>query len=334
MKNYKNIVNFLKINKINYVLNEPIKNHTSIKIGGNATFFAYVKTEKQFVKLLNYLISIQQKFYILGNGTNTLASDNGYNGVVICTKKLKKYKVQNYFNQILKKKKNKTVICDKLSCNNYFNSQNTKLAKSIYVQTGMGLFEFCKLLKELELGGLEFAYGIPGSIGGAICMNAGAFNKNIGDFVEYVKVYNNGKIKKIKRINMNFAYRQSIIQNSNLIVLGVKFNLQYSTSNKIEKLQQDYFNKRLSTQPYSNLSFGSVFKRNLNFEPVSKLIDDLGLKGYRIGGAEISKKHAGFIVNIASATCQDCLLLIKYIQQKVYDAYGFIPEPEVKLLED
>ena len=311
MKNKQKIIDFLNKNKISFNLNVSLKNHTSIKIGGNASIFTYVKSEKQFVNLLNFLCTINQKYYVLGNGTNTLASDDGYDGVVICTKKFKRYK-QN--------------------CNTLNKTEHN--IKSIYVQAGMGLFEFGKLLKKLCLGSLEFAYGIPGTIGGAICMNAGAYNKNIGDYVEYVKVYNNGKVKKFKNEDMNFSYRQSVVQNSKMVVLGAKFNLLKTDSKCIEKLQQEYFNKRLQSQPYSDLSFGSVFKRNLNIEPISKLIDNLGLKGFRVGGAEISKKHAGFIINIASATCQDCLLLIKYIQQKVFDAYGFIPEPEVKLLED
>ena len=125
-----------------------------------------------------------------------------------------------------------------------------------------------------------------------------------------------------------------MVQNSDIVVLGAKFNFKKGDQKQIENLQNFYFQKRLNSQPYSDLSFGSVFKRNLNFDPVSKLIDDVGLKGYSIGGAEISKKHAGFIINVGSATCQDCLLLIKYIQQRIYESYGFVPEPEVKFLGD
>ena len=163
-------------------------------------------------------------------------------------------------------------------------------------------------------------------------MNAGAYNQCVGDFVEYVKVFQNGKIRKIIKDDMHFDYRHSIAQNNNMVILGAKFNFEKSNSKIIEDLQNMYFGKRLNSQPYSDLSFGSVFKRNKNFEPVSKLIDTLGLKGFSIGNAQISKKHAGFIINIGSATCQDCLLLIKYIQQKIYEVYGFVPQPEVQFL--
>jgi len=305
MKNNKIIIDTLSQNKINYTLNEPLSAHTSIKIGGVAKIFINVKTEKELIFVLNFLKKNEIRYHILGNGTNTLASDNGYNGVVICTKKLKRYKVS-------------------------IKNHNA----SIYVQSGMGLFEFNKFLRHLGFEGLEFSYGIPGSIGGAICMNAGAYNQNIGDFVKYVKIFQNGKIKKISKSKMLFSYRNSMVQNSDIVVLGAKFNFKKGDQKQIENLQNFYFQKRLNSQPYSDLSFGSVFKRNLNFDPVSKLIDDLGLKGYSIGGAEISKKHAGFIINVGSATCQDCLLLIKYIQQRIYESYGFVPEPEVKFLGD
>lgn len=303
MKNFKYIIDTLSQNKIQYNINELLSAHTSIKIGGNAKIFINIKTEKELIFAVNLLSQNKAKFHILGNGTNTIASDAGFDGAVICTKKLKRYKVS------IK--------------NNY---------GSIYVQSGMGLFEFNKLLRRFGLEGLEFSFGIPGTVGGAVCMNAGAYNQNIGDFVEYVKVLFNGQVKKISKCDMQFAYRQSIVQKNDIQVLGAKFNLKIGNTKQIENLQNSYFQKRLESQPYSDLSFGSVFKRNLNFEPISKLIDDLGLKGYRIGDAEISKKHAGFIVNVGSATCQDCLLLIKYIQQKIYKHYGFVPEPEVKFL--
>ncbi|HAJ77612.1 MAG TPA: UDP-N-acetylenolpyruvoylglucosamine reductase [Clostridiales bacterium] len=305
MKYLNEIIDTLSRNKIMYLIDEELSNHTSIKIGGKCKIFVNIKTEKELIYVVNYLQKIKAKFYILGNGTNTLASDNGFDGVVISTQKLNRYKVS-------------------------FKNNNA----SIYVQCGMGLFNFGKLLRKMGFSGLEFAYGIPGSVGGAICMNAGAYNQSIGDFVEYVKVLKGGKVKKLSKSEMKFSYRNSIVQKSDIIVLGAKFNFKKGNSKDIENLQQQYFQKRLSSQPYSDLSFGSVFKRKENFEPISKLIDMLGLKGYSIGNAQISKKHAGFIINVGSATCQDCLLLIKYIQKKVYESYGFTPEPEVQFLGD
>ena len=303
MKNYKKIIDTLSQNNYIYKLEENLSKHTSIKIGGKAKIFIEVKTEKQLIFLIKYLSLIGTKYHILGNGTNTLFSDKNFDGVIVCTRGLKKY---------------------------FINIGNCKNA--IYVQAGMGLFELNKLLKKLGFGGLEFTYGIPGSVGGAVCMNAGAFNQSIGDFVEYVKIFDGERVQIISKKNMLFSYRQSIVQNSNLVVLGVKLNLKKSNSQDIEFLQKQYFQKRLDSQPYDKLSFGSCFKRYDGKEPVSKLIDDLGLKGYRIGDAEISKKHAGFIINIGSATCQDVRLLIKYIQEKIFEHFGFIPEPEVKFL--
>ena len=250
--------------------------------------------------MINFLCDNDIKYHILGNGTNTIFADSGFDGVVISTKNLKKIKIKE---------------------------------SSIFVECGVGLFELGKTTKKTGLSGLEFAYGIPGSVGGAVVMNAGAFGKSIGDFVEYVKVFVDGKIKKISKKKMCFSYRSSLAQKKDMIVLGAKFNLEFSSPFEVEKKQQNFFEHRLITQPYSDLSFGSVFKRNNEHLPVSKLIDELGLKGYRIGGAEVSKKHAGFIVNIGSATCQDCILLIKYIQSKIFDAYGFVPEPEVKIVD-
>ena len=133
---------------------------------------------------------------------------------------------------------------------------------------------------------------------------------------------------------MQFSYRNSVVQNSNLIIVAVKFKLTKTNSNQIEFLQNEYLQKRLTSQPYAEPSLGSVFKRKDGYEPISKLIETLGLKGYSIGGAVISQKHAGFIINKQSATCQDVLKLIEYIQNKIKQVYGFVPELEIKVLGD
>ena len=293
------VKSFFEKRNIEYLEHESLSKRTSVHVGGKAKFFAVPNTQKKLLDLLAFLNENEIKYQILGNGTNLLCLDEGYEGVIICTKKLKRYKVSK---------------------------------TNIYVQCGMGLFEFGKLLRKFELSGLEFMYGIPGSIGGAIVMNAGAFEKNIGEYVEYVLVYQNGKSKKLSREQMKFSYRYSLAQSEQMIVLGAKLNLSKSHAESIAKLQEQYFQKKLASQPYDMPSFGSAFKRNEKL-PISKIVDELGLKGYTIGGAQISKKHAGFIVNIGDATCQDYLEMIKYIQQKVFDAYGFVPEPEVRFLE-
>ena len=299
MKYYKQIIEIMSQNKIDYYLNEPLSNYTSVKIGGKAKIFAEISSKKQFVTLLDFLTQTKTKYYILGNGTNTLACDENIDAVVICTKK---------FNQ-------------------YYVSKG-----GIYVNAGLGLFKLNNVLCALKQTGLEFSYGIPGTVGGAVAINAGAYDGCVGNFVNYVVAYVNGRVKKISGKNMQFGYRTSLAQKTKMVILGVKFKLNKGNAKQIKKLQNFYFNTRLASQPYDSLSFGSAFKRNANHQPVSKLVDMLGLKGYQIGGAQISKKHAGFIINVGFATCKDFVLLIKYIQKKVFENFGFVPEPEVKLL--
>ncbi|MGN1212830.1 MAG: UDP-N-acetylmuramate dehydrogenase [Christensenellales bacterium] len=288
----------LKIQDIK--INEPLKNHSNIKIGGNAKIFVLIKTQKQLKDCIVFLNAIKSQYFVLGNGTNTLFGDNGYDGVVISLgKSFKGYKIYD---------------------------------DGIFANAGLNLFELNKLCRQYGFAGLEFSYGIPGSVGGAVCMNAGAYGKSIGDFIDFCLVIKNGKLKKVKAKDMKFSYRHSIVNDEHLTVVGAKFNLLKGDAKQIENLQNEYFQKRLQNQPYSQPSLGSVFKRKDGTLPVSKMIDELGLKGHSVGGACVSEKHAGFIVNKGSATCQDVLKLIKYIQQKVKKVYGFEPELEIKIL--
>ena len=284
---------------IDFLQNELLSRHTSIKIGGVTQIFALPKNFKQ----LRLCVSIAQKkgikFCILGNGTNTLFSDEGFDGVVICTKRLNKIKVQ---------KDGLLALC------------------------GVNLFDLCNFCKQNCLAGVEFLKGIPGSVGGAMQTNAGAFGGAIGDFVEYVIVYDPffDRIEKLSKSDLCFGYRTSALEDSQKVVFAAKLVLKVGEKSQIESLQNQFFQKKLATQPYDKLSLGSTFKRNPNFPPISKIIDELGLKGYSVGGASVSKKHAGFLTNNAKATCQDYLLLIKYIQQKVFEKYGFVPQLEIK----
>lgn len=297
--NVHDIVDTLYQLKITDVkLAEPLKNHSSIKIGGNAKIYVKVHTQKQLKNCLLFLCATKSQYYILGKGTNTLFADGGFNGVVVDVSGLKNFKV---------------------------------CADGIYAHAGLSLFELNKACRSFGFAGLEFSFGIPGSVGGAVCMNAGAYGKAIGDFVDYCFVIKNGKLKKVKGSNLNFSYRHSEVQSQNLTVVGVKFKLPKGDKKQIEILQNEYFQKRLQSQPYSEPSLGSVFKRH-NGQPVSKIIDNLGLKGFCVGDACVSEKHAGFIVNKGAATCQDVLKLVKYIQNKVKKNYGYKPELEIKVL--
>lgn len=301
MNNVANIVDTLyQLNIKEVLLNELLSKHTTIKIGGMANLFVKIKSARQLKDCIKFFNENNINYYVLGRGSNILAGDDGFNGAIISlSNSLNKYKI---------------------------------LEDGIYAEAGVGLFELNRICRTFGFGGLEFSYGIPGSVGGAVCMNAGSFGYSIGDFVEYVRVIENNKFKKLKKEQMQFAYRKSIVQNKGIIVVGVKFKLEKKDKKEIENLQNIYFHKKLETQPYSELSFGSVFKRNNSFEPVSKLIDKLGLKGFSIGGASISEKHAGFIINKRNATCKDCLKLIQYIKQQIRAKYNFEPELEVELL--
>ena len=282
------------------LVDEPLKNHTSIRIGGGAKLLVKPKTKKQVTACINFFVTNNIKFFVIGNGSNLLVSDDGYDGVVI--------------------KLGRNLCGYKISDN------------SIYADAGMSLFELNKICKLNGLSGLEFSYGIPGSVGGAICMNAGSFGHSIGEFLDYCLVLENGKLKKVKAKKFEFEYRHSIVKQKGWVVLGAKFNLIKKEPREVELLQNEYFQKKLATQPYSELSFGSVFKRKDGEVAISKIIDDLKLKGKSFGDAEISKKHAGFIINKGTATCKDCLKLIKYIQKKIQQHFGFCPELEVQLL--
>ena len=293
-----------KISKIKGIIIEKdvlLKNYTNFKIGGNAKLMCKVYEKKSLIKLLKLLTTYKQKYFILGNGTNLLCSDNGYDGVVI------------YLGHNLNKLKIK--------------------GKKVYCQSGLSLFKLNKECAKAGLSGLEFSYGIPGSVGGAIKMNAGAYGGSISDVLKCVWVFNGKKVVKIKKEKLNFAYRHSVLSENNWTIISACFKLKNGNSEEINAKINEIFNLRLSKQPYDKPSAGSVFKRNDNFI-ISKIIDDLGLKGYKIGGAEISTKHAGFIINSGDATCNDVLNLIKYIKEKIYNSYGFVPQLEIELMGD
>lgn len=297
--NIEKVKIFLEKNKIQFLQNEKLSNHSSIKIGGTCDFFVLPKDIFEVIKLLEYAKKNDIKYCVVGNGTNTLFSDFGTKNLIIRTKLLKNC-------QIFKNK--------------------------LLAESGLGLFELGKICAKNGLSGIEFCYGIPGTVGGAMITNAGAFEQSIGDYVDFVKVYQNGEIFNLSKGEMKFSYRHSILENTDAVILGVQFNLKKGNTNDIKELQKKYFEQKLSSQPYNELSLGSVFKRNSDYPPVSKLIDQLGLKGFSIGGASVSKKHAGFLINNGECTCKDFVLLIKYIQKKIYDNFGFVPELEIKLV--
>lgn len=285
------------------IYNEPMRNHTSFKIGGNADLFVSVVNEDELKEALNYAKLKNLPITIIGNGSNLLVSDNGIRGLVI------KIDIQ-----LLKIENNK---------------------KEIVVTVGSGnkIMALGIQLKEKEISGFEELSGIPGTIGGAVFMNAGAYGKEMKDIVVSTKCMNReGKVLELSNEEQKFEYRSSIFNQKEYIILETKLKLQRGKKEDIEQKMKEYLNKRKEKQPLEYASAGSTFKRQEGLI-TAKLIDDCGLKGYKIGGAMVSEKHAGFIVNTGDATAKDVIDLIKYVKDKVYEKYGVEIEEEIKLIE-
>ncbi len=299
LKNLEEIIPKEKIKQ-----NEPMKNHTSFKIGGPAEFYIKISTIEELQKILEFAKKENIKITIIGNGSNVLVSDKGIQGIVIRTN-LKKVEIKN-------KEQNKIeVIADDA--------------------TPIG-FLAQKLLKE-EITGFEEIAGIPGTIGGAILMNAGAHGKEMKDIVTEITVIDyNGEIQKFTNEDAEFTYRNSKFSNGDYIILQAKMLLEKGNAKEIKAKMDEYAQIRKEKQPLEYPSAGSTFKRGEGFI-TAKLIDETGLKGYSIGGAKVSEKHAGFIINTGDATAQDVLDLAKYVTDKVYEKFGKKIEFEIKVLE-
>ena len=284
--------------------NEPMKNHTSFKIGGPAEIYIKITSIEELQKVLEFAKKENVKITILGNGSNVLVSDKGINGIVIKTN-LKEINIENK------------------------DSENVEVTVNDAVPIG---FLAQKFLKE-EITGFEELSGIPGTIGGAILMNAGAHGKEIKDIVTEVTAMDyNGKIFNFTNEEAEFTYRHSKFSNGEYIILQAKMLLQKGSKEEIKAKMDEYAQYRKEKQPIEYPSAGSTFKRGTDFI-TAKLIDEAGLKGYSIGGAKVSEKHAGFIINTGDATAKDVLDLARYVADKVYEKFGKKIEFEIKILE-
>ena len=284
--------------------NEPMKNHTSFKIGGPAEIYIKITSIEELQKVLEFAKKENVKITILGNGSNVLVSDKGINGIVIKTN-LKEINIENK------------------------DSENVEVTVNDAVPIG---FLAQKFLKE-EITGFEELSGIPGTIGGAILMNAGAHGKEIKDIVTEVTAMDyNGKIFNFTNEEAEFTYRHSKFSNGEYIILQAKMLLQKGSKEEIKAKMDEYAQYRKEKQPIEYPSAGSTFKRGTDFI-TAKLIDEAGLKGYSIGGAKVSEKHAGFIINTGDATAKDVLDLARYVTDKVYEKFGKKIEFEIKILE-
>ncbi len=283
--------------KENILVKVPMSRYTTFRTGGEANVLLQVQTEEQLGKLLQLLNKVEADYFILGNGSNLLVSDSGYDGIII---------------QIGPKMSGIRVN-----------------GTHIYAQAGALLSQVAKEACNYGLTGLEFASGIPGSIGGAVVMNAGAYGGEMKNTVTKVRVMSmDGEILELDNGTMEFGYRTSVIRHNRFAVVEVELELQEGNKETINETMLELAKKRREKQPLDFPSAGSTFKRpEGNF--AGKLIMDAGLKGYRVGDACVSEKHCGFIVNMGHATSMDLWKLIHDVQEKVYDKFGVILEMEV-----
>lgn len=296
----ENLKRFIPEEKIKQ--NEPMKNHTSFKIGGPAEFFIKIESLEELKNILKFCKINRINLTVIGNGSNLLVLDKGIKGIVI---KLELKEIETNFRK------------DKIE---------------ITVGSGVPLGLLAqKLLKE-EISGFEELSGIPGTIGGAIVMNAGAHGREIKDIVKEITTIDyDGNVHIFSNEEAEFSYRHSIFSDGKYIILQVKLLLEKGNIVEIKERMNEYAQYRKEKQPIKYPNAGSTFKRGKDFI-TAKLIDELGLKGYSIGGAQISEKHAGFIINTGDATAQNVLDLVKYIQDKVYEKFKKEIELEIKIV--
>ncbi len=279
---------------------EPMQKHTSFRIGGPADLMAMPADAVELRELLTRAARENIPVTLIGNGSNLLVRDKGIRGLVI--------KLGNMLNDIKAE------------------------GDVITFGSGVSLALASKKAAGLGLSGMEYAVGIPGSIGGAVYMNAGAYDGEMSKVVTKVRVMDmNGAVSEIPAEQLDFAYRHTALQNSGKIVISVTVKLVAGDKEAIDAKMADFSSRRISKQPLELPSAGSMFKRPAGYF-AGTLIDQTGLKGYTVGGAQVSKKHAGFVVNIGGATAADVLQLIKDVQDKVFAAHGVHLEPEVLVL--
>lgn len=282
-------------------LDFPMSKLTSFKIGGNAKCLIVPKDKEAVIAVLKSAKEMCTPLFVMGNGSNILVGDNGIDGVVL--------KMGESFNFLEKSDENIIIA----SC-------------------GALLSRLSTFAMNNSLSGLEFAHGIPGSVGGAVYMNAGAYDGQMKDVVESTTyIDENYEIKKLKREQHDFSYRHSFFTNKEYVILESTFSLAFSNNEDIQRKMEDFKMKRKEKQPLEFPSAGSVFKRPQGHF-AGKLIEDCGLKGKRIGGAMVSEKHAGFIVNFNNATAKDVLNLIEYIKNEVYKKFSIELECEIKMV--
>ncbi len=271
--------------------------YSTFKIGGKADMAAFPKSEDELCSLISLAHECSVPMHVFGNGSNVLFDSDGVKGLVIFTKDIK------------------DILVD---------------GEVIRCGCGQALSLLASVAAKNSLSGLEFAYGIPGTLGGAVYMNAGAYGKEMSSVIVESRCFDpaTGKVMTLSLSEHEFSYRKSIFAKSGLIALSSALRLSKGDRSEIEALMLEHMQKRKASQPLSYPSAGSTFKRPVgNF--AGKLIEDAGLKGLTVGGAQISQKHAGFVINIGGATSSDVLSLMEAVKTKVFELFGVMLEPEI-----
>lgn len=279
---------------------EPMKSHTTFRVGGPADYFVTPQTAEEVAKVIEACTQEKAPYYIVGNGSNLLVSDKGYEGVIIqIYKQMNQVKVEG---------------------------------AQIHAQAGALLSMIAKRALGAELTGFEFAAGIPGTLGGACVMNAGAYGGEMKDVLKSVTVLTDkGEVKTLAKEELELGYRTSVIAKKGYIVLEAVLELQKGEKENIQAVMDDLKERRVTKQPLEYPSAGSTFKRPEGYF-AGKLIQDAGLRGYQVGGAQVSEKHCGFVINKENATAKDVVDLIHDVQRIVYEKFQVQLETEVKFL--
>ena len=281
------------------LIQEPLSRYTTFRVGGNACALIKIDNAEKLSVLFALCNQLNVRNFVIGNGSNLLVNDNGYDGIV--------FKLEGDFTNI------------------YIDDENT-----IRCGAGATLAKLCKFAADHNLSGMEFAWGIPGTVGGAAFMNAGAYTGDMKDvIVSSSYIDKEGNPGTINADEMKLAYRHSVYSENGFIITGVTFKLKYGNAADINHLMDDFLTRRKEKQPLNYPSAGSVFKRPEGYF-AGKLIQDCGLKGKQIGGAQVSEKHAGFIINKDNATCADVCNLIEYVQKVVREEQGVELECEIR----
>ncbi len=305
MTDLQTIINTLRAHNFTVQQDEPLAKHSTFQIGGAAAIYLRPDTLEAVCQAIALCKAANVRYYLLGNGSNILFSDAGYQGVVIDLCALKEVSL----------------------------GQDAAQTGIITAQAGAGLGRICTLAQQAGLSGLEFAYGIPGTLGGAVYMNAGAYGGEMKDVVQSVTALcADGEVRELPAQALGFAYRTSVFEENGACVLGASLRLSAGEADQIKEKMDGFMAARRDKQPIELPSAGSTFKRPVGAFAAA-LIDQCGLRGMQVGGAAISQKHCGFVVNLGGATCADVLALCAQVSDIVKEKTGYTLEREIRVVE-